>query len=229
MKVRTGIFAALTVLTMICIFILSSQNLYESNNFSNRLTNAIVNLLEPDLHGEKAENKAENGEQEAEKAEEKAENGAETEISSESVEVSATDGEKLPEEFGNPAKSAYGEEVVDKVIIPKKRWLGIHPLRFSSMVRKGAHFILFMLLGLFFCLALTSFLSKHNYFTFLISVAFCALYAGTDEFHQYFVEGRGAEFTDVLIDVSGALLGILLSTLIYFIRSKIKKRKEKKI
>ncbi|MBR4978970.1 MAG: VanZ family protein, partial [Clostridia bacterium] len=194
MKVRTGIFAALTVLTMICIFILSSQNLYESNNFSNRLTNAIVNFLEPGQHGEKAE-----------KAEEEAENGAETETSSESVEVSATDGEKLPEEFGNPAKSAYGEEVVDKVIIPKKRWLGIHPLRFSSMVRKGAHFILFMLLGLFFCLALTSFLSKHNYFTFLISVAFCAIYAGTDEFHQYFVEGRGAEFSDVLIDVSGAL------------------------
>ncbi|MBP5245039.1 MAG: VanZ family protein [Clostridia bacterium] len=216
MKVRAGIFAAFAVLTMICIFILSSQTLYESNNFSNRLTNAIVNLLEPDLHGENAEKAKEKAENEAGEAEK-------------SVEASAAEGEKLPEEILNRAESSYGEEVVDKLIIPKKRWLGIHPLRFSSMVRKAAHFILFMLLGLFFCLALSSFLSKHNVFTFLISLAFCALYAGIDEFHQLFVEGRGAEFLDVLIDVAGALLGILIATLIYYLRSKIKKRKEKKI
>ena len=218
MKIRAGIFTVLTVMTMICIYILSSQTLYESNNFSNRLTNAIINFLEPDLHGENAK-KAENG----------ADDGQKTDNSSDSVKASASNEEKLPEEILNRAESTFGEEVVDKLIIPKKRWFGIHPLRFSSMVRKAAHFILFLLLGFFFCAALTAFLSKHNAITFLVSLAFCAVYSASDELHQLFVEGRGATFDDVLIDVAGALLGILIATLIYFLRARAKKRKERLI
>ena len=35
-------------------------------------------------------------------------------------------------------------------------------------------------------------------------------YAATDEVHQVFVPGRSAEFTDVLLDSLGALVGIWL-------------------
>jgi VanZ family protein len=37
---------------------------------------------------------------------------------------------------------------------------------------------------------------------------FCVLYAVSDEVHQLFVPGRGAQVTDVLIDNAGAFVGI---------------------
>lgn len=41
-------------------------------------------------------------------------------------------------------------------------------------------------------------------------VIVCFLYACTDEFHQSFVPGRGAAFSDVLIDTSGAFVAMIL-------------------
>ena len=47
------------------------------------------------------------------------------------------------------------------------------------------------------------------------------LYACSDEFHQLMIEGRSGQWTDVAVDGSGALLGILLGTvLIKCIRRK---------
>jgi len=42
------------------------------------------------------------------------------------------------------------------------------------------------------------------------AVVIVALYASTDEFHQAFVPSRQASVWDVLLDTSGAALGILL-------------------
>ena len=49
----------------------------------------------------------------------------------------------------------------------------------------------------------------------LQSFAFCALYAATDEIHQLFVPGRGGQIRDVLIDSSGALIGLLFVFALY--------------
>ena len=38
----------------------------------------------------------------------------------------------------------------------------------------------------------------------------CALFAASDEFHQEFVRSRTASVRDVLLDVGGALLGLLI-------------------
>ena len=38
----------------------------------------------------------------------------------------------------------------------------------------------------------------------------CALVAATDEFHQTFVKSRTPSVRDVLLDVAGALLGLLI-------------------
>ena len=46
--------------------------------------------------------------------------------------------------------------------------------------------------------------------SFWRSVAFCALYAITDELHQLFVPGRVASPVDVGIDTAGAILGIVI-------------------
>jgi VanZ family protein len=42
----------------------------------------------------------------------------------------------------------------------------------------------------------------------VIAVALATGYGATDEFHQSFVPGRGPAFSDVLIDLVGASLGV---------------------
>ena len=53
-----------------------------------------------------------------------------------------------------------------------------------------------------------------------ISLLFSFLYAGSDEIHQFFVGGRSASFKDVLIDSTGACIGILLTIIIYTLIKK---------
>ena len=43
---------------------------------------------------------------------------------------------------------------------------------------------------------------------FIFSLMFCILYAISDELHQLFVPGRGAQVKDVLIDSFGSFVGI---------------------
>ena len=40
--------------------------------------------------------------------------------------------------------------------------------------------------------------------------ATAAVYAATDEFHQYFIPGRSAEVMDVCIDTLGASIGLAI-------------------
>ena len=45
---------------------------------------------------------------------------------------------------------------------------------------------------------------------FSASLIFCLFFAAGDEFHQLFVPGRSGSAADVLIDMCGAFIGILL-------------------
>lgn len=45
---------------------------------------------------------------------------------------------------------------------------------------------------------------------YLLAFLLCALYAGSDEFHQLFVPGRGGQVRDVLIDSAGAAAGLCI-------------------
>ena len=38
----------------------------------------------------------------------------------------------------------------------------------------------------------------------------CALFAASDEFHQIFVKSRTPSVRDVLLDIAGAILGLLV-------------------
>lgn len=84
----------------------------------------------------------------------------------------------------------------------------------NSKVRKAAHFTLYFLLGL----VMTATIVKkgrirvHN--AFLIAFLLSMMYAAGDEFHQSFVEGRGALASDVLIDSCGAAAGAIVCTLL---------------
>lgn len=77
-------------------------------------------------------------------------------------------------------------------------------LMLSFLVRKGAHmFVYFVLTGL-----LLFALGKRKG-AVPLAVGLCALLAGLDEFHQYFVPGRSCKLTDVFIDLAGGLVFLL--------------------
>ena len=78
--------------------------------------------------------------------------------------------------------------------------------KYDKPVRKTAHFTEYFILGVLVCFTLKSYGVKNAYIMALI----CALYAGSDEFHQMFVEGRNGNIIDFLIDTSGSVLAILL-------------------
>lgn len=80
--------------------------------------------------------------------------------------------------------------------------------------RKLAHMSIYFILSINVMVVLFTFNMKMS-LRMLLSALFCFLYAISDEFHQSFVDGRGASFFDCLIDTSGALLGIIAALILY--------------
>lgn len=81
--------------------------------------------------------------------------------------------------------------------------------KYSYPIRKMAHFTLYFILGFLVFIYLNG--CTQNKFIIIYSLLICFIYACTDEFHQYFVNGRYCSFIDVLIDSAGALTSILLT------------------
>ncbi|MBF8984842.1 VanZ family protein [Lutibacter sp. B2] len=90
--------------------------------------------------------------------------------------------------------------------------------KFNHIVRKYAHAGVYFVLGVLMMNALRR-SEMRGFKVFACSFVFCALYAVSDEVHQLFVLGRGAQVMDVLIDCSGALVGIGM----YGVLKKMKK------
>lgn len=78
---------------------------------------------------------------------------------------------------------------------------------FNHVVRKNAHFFIYLLLGIIVSAALIR-LGVPGYRNLELALLICVLFAITDEVHQLYVPGRGAQASDVLIDSAGACLGI---------------------
>ena len=84
-------------------------------------------------------------------------------------------------------------------------------------VRKCAHFAEYMLLGLMLRLCLESWFGHRVRQSCSLTLAgFCSgtIYACTDEFHQLLIEGRSGQWSDVFVDGSGVLLGVLIGMLL---------------
>jgi VanZ family protein len=77
----------------------------------------------------------------------------------------------------------------------------------NLMARKAGHVVGYALLGLAFLRALVP-QGRAPLRAAVIAVALATGYGATDEFHQSFVPGRGPAFSDVLIDLVGASLGV---------------------
>lgn len=90
------------------------------------------------------------------------------------------------------------------------------------VVRKGAHFTAYAILG-GLCFADLRVLDKFKLkINFIIAPVISALYAASDELHQYFVPGRSCEIRDVMIDSLGALTGITVVIIFSKLIEKIK-------
>lgn len=92
-------------------------------------------------------------------------------------------------------------------------WFGNKKMPSIELVRKSAHFGLYMILGIVtFWFALDY--SRRLLIATLMGVSLAALVASLDEYFQQF-RGRGASLKDVVIDISGALTGTILCLIVF--------------
>lgn len=87
--------------------------------------------------------------------------------------------------------------------------LGASVEAMHTLVRKSAHFIAYLLLGLLTLNALRR-SGVRGVRSCASAFGITAVYAMSDEFHQLFIAGRSGEVRDVVIDSAGAATGLLL-------------------
>ncbi len=130
--------------------------------------------------------------------------------------------------FANSTKTAEkskqsSSKIVDEVkpiVDPENK---VNRSDFHKLVRKTAHFTEFFVLGAVswaLCMALSA--KKRRNFRYLPFVM-TAVTAVMDEFLQTFNDGRSGMISDVFIDLSGAVAGILVFTALWAGYKKIKK------
>lgn len=93
------------------------------------------------------------------------------------------------------------------------------------VVRKSAHAFIYTVLGALFAGGFLTIDKIKKSLRFFVPFLCSALYAVSDEIHQLFVQGRSGEFRDVLIDSTGAAVGIMLVLLICHLHFKRKLKK----
>jgi VanZ family protein len=79
----------------------------------------------------------------------------------------------------------------------------------NHVIRKNAHFFIYLVLAIMVQITLTKNRIK-GIKGMLFVIGICLFFAMTDEFHQLFVLGRGAQVKDVLIDSAGAIVGLVI-------------------
>jgi len=113
--------------------------------------------------------------------------------------------------------SVMSAEHTSRYIVPFLLWLkpGMSPKAIWTIlvvIRKCAHVIEYTVLALLLWRALRSVptLRTRSFVVFCAVLLGCAFFAASDEFHQTFVKGRTPSVRDVLLDVGGAFLGLLI-------------------
>ena len=99
------------------------------------------------------------------------------------------------------------------------------------IVRKAAHFFMYAVIGGLMMLVVYSFL-KRVFLSASLSFTFTFLFAVFDEKSQLAVDGRTASLRDILIDSSGALLSIIILSILFLIKNRMEylfKRKSENI
>lgn len=91
-------------------------------------------------------------------------------------------------------------------------------------IRKAAHFVQFTVFGILLTSTVISFCGniKNQIFKILF---FLLAVPVTDEFIQYFPEGRSAQVSDVVLDFSGCIMGLAVTAAVFafFVMKKHRK------
>ena len=209
MKTRkTRILTAMTAVWLVFIFLLSAQDVTKSSNFSDWFTRQILNIFEPGEH---------------------------TESPSE-TQTDALPAEKTPSQNGETAPGTADAEALATYAnsetydpIPNRNLFGIPRYLFKTFVRKAAHFVMFLGLGILTLCTLGSYNGALRWRLYAAAWLFCVLCAIGDEFHQLFVPGRGAQFSDVCLDSVGALTGIVLVFIVVCLRKALRAIRKKAV
>lgn len=99
----------------------------------------------------------------------------------------------------------------------------------NYFIRKVAHFLIYMLIGMCSYYIALIFGEKIRRKA-LVTGFLCFVYALFDEIHQFFVPGRDFKITDILIDMLGAAIGMLVLRILFIIIEYIKNYlKEQKV
>jgi VanZ family protein len=113
--------------------------------------------------------------------------------------------------------SVMSAEHTSRYIVPFLLWLkpGMSPAAIWTILvvaRKCAHVTEYAVLALLLWRAFRNVqvLRTKTLMVFGAVLLGCALFAASDEFHQTFVKSRTPSVRDVLLDVTGALLGLLI-------------------
>ncbi|HWQ88481.1 MAG TPA: VanZ family protein [Desulfitobacteriaceae bacterium] len=91
--------------------------------------------------------------------------------------------------------------------------------QFDHLVRKYAHFTAYLVLSVLVINAKRRSGLKGWKWLFL-ALAFCLLYAVSDEIHQLYVPGRSGQIRDILIDGCGVLVGSIIYKSGSFLRAR---------
>ena len=105
--------------------------------------------------------------------------------------------------------------------ITNKEFLIEYVDNITYMVRKLAHFTLYFIGAIPIFLFISTYNNKKNK-TYIYTILTCAMYACTDELHQFFISDRNADLLDILIDTCGSIVGIGITKMTINILTNIK-------
>jgi len=118
-------------------------------------------------------------------------------------------------------------EQTSRFIVPILLWLkpGMAPETIwiiLVIMRKCAHVCEYAILALLLWRALRGGLAIRGKMSIMFGAVLlgCAVFAASDEFHQSFIKSRTPAVHDVLLDIAGALLGLLIGVSFAYHRPK---------
>ena len=190
----------LIVSNMAVIFMFSAQSRSQSSALSTKITTAIVRIFSNDNKNQSAgANK-----NEADK------NTATTQKPSTETSTGTTANKN---ENNGSALTKEQQALVNKSHTP---------------IRKIAHMLEFGSLATLSLLFLITWPGK-LWWRYLAALGFTLIYAGTDEFHQLFIDGRGPQLSDVFVDFTGALIASTIALIIIIIVRRIQTPKSERL
>ena len=113
-------------------------------------------------------------------------------------------------------------EIISKVVKVSPTTINELGIKFSDMnffVRKNAHFFEYLVLSIFMCSASKHFRLSKSTEVFLL-LFLLLIFPVADEFIQKYIPGRTSNVLDIVIDFSGAILGMILFNIGYKIKNK---------